>query len=153
MSLDAKHRRTSVVVDHRLRESVDSQAMELAALQEAAQAVTSTLHLPAVLEIIADRAVTLIGAHHCTVFELDPLDECLHLRATKGMSSHEAVATIRLGQGAAGTAALRRQVIFSPDIEAQPFPKYDELWPEAGLTMAEFARATRSPRDSERAPD
>jgi GAF domain-containing protein/two-component sensor histidine kinase len=140
VSLDAKDAHAFALENHRLVEATERGAMELVALNETAQALTSTLHLPEVLEAIADRALTLIGAHHCAVFELDPLDGCLHLRAIRGMSPNEAVAAIPLGQGAAGTAALRRQVIFSPDVEAQPLPKYDELWPGAGLTMAESAR-------------
>lgn len=118
----------------------DGQAMELTALQESAEALTSTLHLPAVLEIIADRACTFIGAQHCTVFELDPLDGCLHRRAMRGKLGNEADPAISLGHGVAGTAALRRQVIFSPDVELEPPPMYDEPWSEAGMTMAEVVR-------------
>jgi len=140
MSPDAGPATPSVGEERPPSESADSQAMELAALQETAQALTSTLHLPAVLETIADRALTLIGAHHCTVFELDPLDGCLHRRAMRGRLGDETEPAISLGHGAAGTAALRRQVIFSPDIERQPPPMYDEPWSGVGVTMAEAAR-------------
>jgi signal transduction histidine kinase len=47
---------------------------------------------------------------------------------------------LRLGQGAAGSAALRRQPVFSPDIRHQPLPMYDELWEEAGITLKEVVR-------------
>ncbi len=117
-----------------------SQAMELAALQESAQALTSTLHLPAVLEIIADRACTFIGAEHCTVFELDPVDGCLYRRAVRGRLGNEAEPAISLGHGVAGAAALRRRVVFSPDVELEPPPKYDEPWAGLGMTMAEIVR-------------
>jgi GAF domain-containing protein len=114
--------------------------MALTALRETVQASTSTLHLPAVLEAIADQALTLIGAQRCAVFELDPLDERLKARAARGMPPSQAFWPIRLGQGAAGSAALRRQVIFSPDVESQPLPMYDEPWPEAGVTLREVVR-------------
>ncbi len=140
MSPDTKRARPFPTVEHRFVEAGESRAMELAALQETAQALTSTLHLPAVLEAIADRAITLIGAQRCAVFELDPLDERLKARAARGMSPSQAFWPIRLGQGAAGSAALRRQVIFSPDVESQPLPMYDEPWPEAGATMREMVR-------------
>jgi GAF domain-containing protein len=120
--------------------AADPQAMKLAALQEPAQALTSTLHLAAVLEAIADQALALIGAQRCAVFELDPLDERLKARAARGMPPSQAFWPIRLGQGAAGSAAVRRQVIFSPDVEAQPLPMYDEPWPEAGATLREVVR-------------
>jgi GAF domain-containing protein len=139
MGVDGKPVGPFVTVDRPLG-AADSQAMELAALQETAQALTSTLHLPAVLEAIADRAITLIGAQRCAVFELDPADERLKARAARGMPSSQAFWPIRLGQGAAGSAALRRQVIFSPDVESQPLPMSDEPWPEAGATLREVVR-------------
>lgn len=139
MGVDGKPAGPSAIEDRPLG-TADSQAMELAALQETAQALTSTLHLPGVLEAIADRAITLVGAQRCAVFELDPLDERLKARAARGMSPSQAFWPLRLGQGAAGSAALRRQVIFSPDVESQPLPMYDEPWPEAGATMREMVR-------------
>src|SRR5258708_4787873 len=117
--------------------AADRPAMERPALQETMEALTSTLHLPAVLEAIADQALALIGAQRCAVFELDPLDERLKARAARGMPPSQAFWPIRLGQGAAGTAAVRRQVIFSPDVESQPLPTYDEPWPETGATPRE----------------
>jgi GAF domain-containing protein len=139
MGMDGKAAGPFAIEDRPLG-AADRQAMELAALQETAQAVTSTLHLPAVLEAIADQALTLIGAQRCAVFELDPLDERLKARAARGMPPSQALWPIRLGQGAAGSAAVRRQVIFSPDVESQPLPMYDEPWPEAGATLREVVR-------------
>jgi signal transduction histidine kinase len=121
-------------------EAGESRAMELAALHESAQAMTSTLHLPAVLETIADRAVKLIGAERCVVFELDALDDCLHLRATEGLSSSETLGAVRLGQGAALSAALGRAPFFMPDVEIQPLPMSDGRWPDAGAAMGEVVR-------------
>src|SRR4029077_14014572 len=65
--------------------AADRQAMEQPARQETAQALTSALHLSAVLEAIADQALSLIGAQRCAVFELDPLDARLKPRAARGM--------------------------------------------------------------------
>jgi signal transduction histidine kinase len=120
--------------------TVPGPEMELTALRETAQASTSTPHLPAVLAAIADQALTLIGAQRCAVFQLDPLDERLKARVARGMPASHAFWPIRLGQGAAGSAALRRQVIFSPDVESRPLPMYDEPWPEAGATLREVVR-------------
>jgi len=140
MNPDTDRARPLATGEHGFMETGESRARELAALQETAQALTSTLHLPTLLEAIAERAVKLIGAERCAVFELDPLDERLHVRATQGMLPGEAFAPIRLGQGAAGSAALRRQVIFSSDVEVDPLPMYDELWPEAGATVRDVVR-------------
>src|SRR5260370_1333957 len=137
MGVDGKPAAPFALEDRPLR-AVENQATD--ELQETAQALTSTLHLPTVLEAIADQALTLIGAQRCAVFELDPLDEHLEARAARGMPPGQAFCPIRLGQGAAGSAALRRQVIFSPDVESQPLPMYDEPWPEAGATLREVVR-------------
>jgi GAF domain-containing protein len=120
--------------------AADSQATELAALLQTAQTLTATLHVPAVLEVIADRALALIGAQRCAVFELDPLDGCLKARAARGMPPSQAFWPTRLGQGAAGSAAVRPQVIFSPDVESEPLPMDDEPGPEAGATRREVVR-------------
>jgi signal transduction histidine kinase len=140
MSPDTKRARPFTTGEDCFAEAGESRAMELTALHESAQAMTSTLHLPAVLETIADQAVKLLGAERCAVFELDPLDDCLHLRATEGLSSSETLGAMRLGQGAARSPALRRDAFFSPDVEIQPLPMYDGLWPEAGAAMSEVAR-------------
>ena len=139
MGIDGKPAGPFAIEDHPLG-AADRQAMELAALQEAAQVLTSTLHLPALLEAIADQALTLIGAQRSAVFELDPLDERLKARAARGMPPSQAFWPTRLRPGAAGSAAVRPQVIFSPDVESQPLPMYDEPGPEAGATRREVVR-------------
>jgi len=47
---------------------------------------------------------------------------------------------LRLGQGAAGSAALRREPVFSPDVRRQPLPMYDELWDEVGITLKDVVQ-------------
>jgi signal transduction histidine kinase len=140
MSPDTNRAHPLTTGEHRSVDARESWAMELAALHESAQAMTSTLHLPAVLETIADRAVKLIGAERCAVFELDPLDDALHLRATEGSLSSEALGAMRLDQGAAWSAALRRDAFFSSDVELRPLPMHGELWPEAGAAMGGATR-------------
>src|SRR5260370_20142154 len=110
--------------------AADSQVTELAALLRTAQALTATLHLPAVLEAIADRALALIGAQHCAVFELDPLDDLLKARAARGMPPSHAFWPTRLGRGAAGGAAVRSQGILIPSGDSHQVPWSDEPAPE-----------------------
>jgi len=124
----------------RLYEAAESRARELAALQEVGTTLTSTLDLPAVLEAIAESATGLLGAQRCAVFELDRHDQRLHVRVARGMRADQPFIPLRLGQGAAGSAALLRQPVFSPDVHDQPLPMYDEVWEEAGVTLREVVR-------------
>jgi PAS domain S-box-containing protein len=101
-------------------------------------AVVSTLDLPRVLDAIAESASTLLGAKLCVVFELDSRGQYLLPCATRGMPL-EVVPRLKLGQGAAGSAALSRQPVFSPDIREQPMPAYDERVEGGELTVREHA--------------
>ena len=86
-------------------------------LDEAIQAIGATLSGPAVLDTLARRAIALSGAARAAVFELDLLDECLHLRAAEGIPADSVSGAISLGHGVAGTAALKRELVFRPGDE------------------------------------
>ena len=120
--------------------AAQKRAQELAALHEIGTSVVSSLDLAAVLEAIASSGVALIGAQRCAVFELDPRDQRLHARASRGMGPDQPLMPLRLGQGAAGSAALRREPVFSPDVRSQPLPMYDELWDEVGMTLKDVVQ-------------
>jgi PAS domain S-box-containing protein len=133
------HQIGAAVENSRLYEAAQNQAREVAALHEVGATLTTTLDFTAVLESIADSAIKLIGAQRCAVFELDPRDQRLYPRAIRGMTP-ELFIPLRLGQGAAGSAALLRQPVFSPDVYDKPPPMYDELWEEAGMTLLDVVR-------------
>lgn len=123
-----------------LESRVDERTRELAALNEVGQTLTSSLDLPAVLELIGDSAIALLGAQRCAVFVLDPNDQRLYARATRGMRSDQPYIPLKLGQGAAGSAALSRQPFFSPDVYREPAPGYQDRAEESGLTLQEVVR-------------
>ncbi len=124
----------------RLFEETERRAQEISTLHEIGTKLVSTLDLSAVLEEIAGSAIQLIGAQRCAVFELDPRDQRLHMRASRGMRPDQPFMPMKLGQGAAGSAALQRHPVFSADVHAQPLPMYDEPWEEAGTTLREVVR-------------
>ncbi len=123
-----------------LEARVAERTRELATLQEVGTTLTSSLDLPAVLELIGDSAIGLLGAQRCAVFVLDPNDQRLHARMTRGMRSDQPYIPLKLGQGAAGSAALSRRPFFSPDVLRQPAPGYDDRWDETGITLHEVVR-------------
>ena len=92
---------------------------ELKALGEVGQAVSSSLDLETVLETIVARAVDLSGTDCGVIYEYDEAEQEFKLRASHRMEA-EAVeglraARIRLGEGAAGQAALTRAPVQIPD--------------------------------------
>jgi len=124
----------------RLHEAAQARARELAALGEAGTAIVSRLDLPSVLEAIAESAINLIGSQRCAVYEVDPEDQRLHVRTTRGVDLRAVFSPMKLGQGAVGSATLLRQPSWSSDIERQPLPMYDEMWGETGMTLWEAIR-------------
>jgi nitrate/nitrite-specific signal transduction histidine kinase len=122
------------------RASLEGRVAELAALQKVGTTLTSTLHLPAVLEALAESAIGLIGASRCAVFELDPNDQRLYARGSRGMRADQPFMPMKLGQGAAGSAVLLRRVVFNPDVHREPLPMADEEWEGTGKTLREVVR-------------
>jgi PAS domain S-box-containing protein len=92
---------------------------ETEALLEIAHALGATLEPERVLEIVADRALTLLGVDRCVVYEVDPRGPMLHARVTRGIGLDAALLTARVGEGAAGAAALIRRPCAVADVGAR----------------------------------
>jgi hypothetical protein len=110
---------------------------ELTALSGIQQTMVSTLNLSAVLDTIAEAAVGLIDAGAAAVYELRSEDGLLHRRAVHAAMPEDIFQALRVGQGAAGTAALTRAPAGSPDITAHSLPGYDLTLPLSDGTMRE----------------
>jgi signal transduction histidine kinase len=88
---------------------------ELQALSEVGRAVSSTLDLPTVLATIVARAVQLSGTSGGVIYEYDDATQEFQLRASH-RTEEELVDVlrarpVRLGEGATGQAALRREPV------------------------------------------
>jgi GAF domain-containing protein len=114
-------------------------AGEVQTLAAIGETLTSTLDAQKVLEAIADSAAALIGAQRAVVFELDPAARCLRARAVRGIGIEPGL-TLRLGQGAAGHAALRLEPVWSHDVLECPPPGFDEPHEQSGIVLGELAR-------------
>jgi GAF domain-containing protein/CheY-like chemotaxis protein len=99
-----------------LTRSVD----ELQALSAVSRTVSSTLDLPTVLTTIVNRAVQLAGAAGGVVYEYDETTQTFALQASHRMPDEllEVLRAepLRIGEGATGQAALRREPVQLPDI-------------------------------------
>ncbi|PYO26960.1 MAG: hypothetical protein DMD86_18755, partial [Candidatus Rokuibacteriota bacterium] len=113
-------------------------ATEVETLAAIGETLTSTLDAQKVLEGIADSAATLIGAQRAVVFELDQGAGCLRARAVRGVGVEPGF-TVRLGQGAAGHAALRLQPVWSDDVLERPLPGYDEPYQQSDVALGALA--------------
>jgi two-component system, NtrC family, sensor kinase len=93
---------------------------KLTALGEVSRAVSSTLDLEAVLDIITERARQLAGADGGAIYEYDEPAQEFHLRATRNVESSLLQALrampLRKGEGVMGRAALTREPIQIADI-------------------------------------
>jgi signal transduction histidine kinase/HAMP domain-containing protein len=114
-------------VEQQLEQKIEVRTAELAksvgelkALSEVSRAVSSTLDLDEVLAIIAARAVELSGANGGVIYQYDGARLQFRLAAAHGLEPEldEALraATIRLGDGAIGRAALERAPLQIADI-------------------------------------
>src|SRR5262249_51987787 len=101
--------------------------------------LTSTLDAQKVLEAIADSAAVLIGAQRAVVFELDAEARCLRARAIRGIGIEPGL-TVRIGQGAVGSAAQRLEPIWSEDVLEHPLPGYGELHEQSGMLLGSLVR-------------
>jgi GAF domain-containing protein len=85
---------------------------ELQALSAVSRTVSSTLDLPTVLTTIVSRAVQLAGAGGGVVYEYDETTQGFELQASHRMPDELVevlrAEPLRLGEGATGQAALRR---------------------------------------------
>jgi len=122
----------------RLFEAAQEQARELTALDEVRTALTSTVELAAVLESIGEWAIKLIGADGSAVFELDERAQVLNPRTSRDLAPTKAFVQVplKVGQGAAGMAAIRRAPVWSADIAAHPLPGYDDAALDDGRLLA-----------------
>ena len=120
-------------------QEAQQRAAEVETLSTIGETLTSTLDLQGVLEAIADSAKSLIGAQRAVVFELEPASGLLRARAVRGIGIEPGL-SLRMGQGAAGAAALNRGPVSSPDVFTQPPPGYDQVQEEAGILLSELVR-------------
>ncbi|HYE92164.1 MAG TPA: GAF domain-containing protein [Terriglobales bacterium] len=123
----------------RLFEELTRSVDELRALAQISQTVSSTLELERVLASIVAHAVSLSASDAGAIYEYDEAAAEFHLRATHAMSealtAHLRDVPPRLGEGAVGRSALRREPVQVPDLGAGAGPegRLRELLLQAGF--------------------
>ncbi|HEY8370032.1 MAG TPA: GAF domain-containing protein [Thermodesulfobacteriota bacterium] len=104
-----------------LVERLRARADRLRGLLEVAQAMTSTVEVDALLDLIVDKAIELMHASSGSVMLIDPVDERLVIRSARGLSA-EARRRIRLrkGEGITGWVAAHGTPLRVADVTKDP---------------------------------
>jgi diguanylate cyclase (GGDEF)-like protein len=97
------------------------QQKSLMACVEIGKAVTATLHMNQILEIVFDRISRLILAKNWTLYLLDPISQELRFEVVAGLQSRMlGNVRIKVGEGIAGTVARSGKPIFVADAQNDP---------------------------------
>jgi len=91
---------------------LQKQLQEMATVSELVRATNSTLDLNAVLSMIADSIVNVVGFERCCVYLLDPRTEELVAGVRRGYEDAQLEEHIRVGEGIIGMAAKEQIPVF-----------------------------------------
>jgi len=94
---------------------------QLQAVRAVTEEITRELDLGALLHLITERVVELIGGGQCMIRLWDEDGQWLVPRGYAGSDAHWGDRRLRLGEGVAGTAAQRRQGMIVNDFRTSPY--------------------------------
>ena len=103
------------------QQTLAERSRQLEAVRAVAAEIAQHLDLTALLELIVQRAVDLVGAGRGMIRLWDPESQLLVPHAWTGSRTERAVVPLRLGEAVAGTAALRRTGLIVNDFPTSPY--------------------------------
>ena len=104
-----------------MTDSHSLQEKSLLACVEIGKAVTATLHMEQILEIVFDRLSQLIRAKNWTLFLVDPITQELRFEVVAGLQARQlGNIRIKIGEGIAGAVAQTGEPILVPDVASDP---------------------------------
>jgi len=125
-----RRQRSEAVLATRLR--------QIDAVRAVTTEITRELHLPTLLTLIVQRAVTLVGvAQAGTIYLWDEAQQALTPQAWHGIGEWVGEVSIRPGEGLTGVVAQRRQGLRGDDYTRSPYAH--PLWQERLGTVAVMA--------------
>lgn len=103
----------------RAEEEIRHRSNELSSLLEISTAVSATLDVKEVIQLIAVKATELIRADGCTIYRFDPLNKVLAPQTTTLKEGREErlAYNIPLGKGITGKTALQRKPILVNNVQ------------------------------------
>jgi len=124
---------TEVEERTRAEERIELQFERLAALRRIDSAITGSLDLRVIIDVLLDNAVAQLRVDAATVLLLDPVAQTLEAYGRRGFRAAPGEAErVAVGEGHAGKAALYRRLVTVADLVAAP-----DTTPETQLSAAE----------------
>jgi HD-GYP domain-containing protein (c-di-GMP phosphodiesterase class II) len=103
-----------------LHEKMKSQIQRLDALHQIDLAITSSLDLSKVLQVLLDQVINQLGVDAACALVFNPSEQTLDFAASRGFTTDALRHThLKLGEGYAGRAALEQRTIYIPDLKTR----------------------------------
>lgn len=107
----------------RIYQKLQLRLEETFTLMEISEAITSTLKLDEVLNLILANLSKIIGVQRCSIMLLNNERKSLTMRASLGLKKIDRSRTISMGEGIAGWVAKKGEPLLIQDIDKHPFYK------------------------------
>jgi GAF domain-containing protein/ActR/RegA family two-component response regulator len=104
-----------------VEEALAARTRHLEAIRSISEEIVRELDLRAVLDLIVQRAVALVGAASGSIRLWDERQQVLVPEAWTGSERHSAAVPLRLGEGVAGTAAAQRRGLIVNDFRTSGY--------------------------------
>lgn len=115
------HQAAAALANARLYEEAEHRLRQVQALREIDQAITSSLDLRLTLAVFLDKVTSQLRVDAASVLVFQPKAQTFDFAANRGFRTAALrEASLRLGQGHAGRAALERRRVSIPDLTREP---------------------------------
>ncbi|MEM7114346.1 MAG: GAF domain-containing protein [Chloroflexota bacterium] len=113
---------------------VAQSAQTFTILREIARAINVAWDLDSTLDLIVRKTTEMMRVDTCNIYLLDPNGRLLRLRATTGLSPRAlGRATLPMGEGMTGVAAIQKRPLFAAEAQLDPHFKWVEHTKEHGF--------------------
>ena len=114
-------RRFRILTQKRGEAALAERTRQLEAVRAITAEIVQEMDLARLLELITQRVVDLAGADQGSILLWDASEQVLVPKTWNGAAAGQGAPSIRLGEGVAGTAALRREGLMVNDFPASPY--------------------------------
>jgi signal transduction histidine kinase/DNA-binding response OmpR family regulator len=122
--LEAENRRYQEHLEGMVAErtaALTERTRQLAAVREVAAEISREMHLANALDLIAQRAMSLVAGLSATVFIWDEPRQCLVPKAWRGYHEWLGKMELKAGEGVMGTVVVTRQRLVVEDYGSSPY--------------------------------
>ncbi len=121
--------------NHTLNFELKNRNTQLRGLYETSKAVSTSLDLNEVMQIIVGIAMSLVDAENCFIFELDHVTNKLRILSMMTQWAFDPTMELDLNEGLVGVVASTRQGILAPRADLDPRARQVEGTPDTPSSM------------------